>query len=82
MEEEDGGINPWRLDQLEFAGLVPVRKVDPVEEMENAKKALYAALKKAVDDYGKEGGPWNVPDEPGTWIAMAKEALAKAEAGS
>lgn len=43
---------------------------------------LYAALKKAVDDYGKEGGPWNVPDEPGSWIAMAKEALAKVEDAS
>ena|GEM_PF-3733632 len=40
---------------------------------ENAR--LRAALQKAVDLYGKPGGPWNVPDETGTWIAMAKEAL-------
>lgn len=39
---------------------------------------LYAALAKAVDDYGKPGGPWNVPSEPGTWIQMAKDALNKA----
>lgn len=36
---------------------------------------LVAALKKAIADYGKPGGPWNVPDEPGTWIAMAREAV-------
>ena len=36
---------------------------------------IRAALQKAVDDYGKPGGPWNVPDEPGTWLRMAKEAL-------
>lgn len=36
---------------------------------------LRAALQKAVDDYGKPGGPWNVPSEPGTWLQMAKEAL-------
>ena len=40
--------------------------------------ALVKALEKAVNDYGKPGGPWNVPDEPGTWLAMAQAALAKA----
>lgn len=38
---------------------------------------LVKALQKAVQDYGGAGGPWNVPDEPGTWIKMAKEALLK-----
>lgn len=42
---------------------------------------LYYALEKAVNDYGKEGGPWNVPSEPGTWIDMAKNALKKARGG-
>lgn len=37
---------------------------------------LIAALEKAVADYGKPGGPWNVPREPGTWIDMAHNALA------
>lgn len=39
---------------------------------------LYQALEKAVNDYGSTGGPWNVPSEPGTWLAMAQAALAKA----
>ena len=39
---------------------------------------LYNALEKAVEDYGKPGGPWNDPSEPGTWLAMAQAALAKA----
>jgi len=39
---------------------------------------LFAALEKAVADYGRPGGPWSVPSEPGTWIAMATEALKKA----
>lgn len=38
------------------------------------------ALKKSISDYGKPGGPWNVPNEPGTWIRMATEALAALEA--
>lgn len=38
--------------------------------------ALVDALQKAVADYGKPGGPWNVPNEPGAWIAMAHDALA------
>lgn len=39
---------------------------------------LYVALEKAVADYGKPGGPWNVPSEPGTWLEMAKNAIKKA----
>lgn len=44
--------------------------LDPKSE-----KRRRAALQKAVDDYGKPGGPWNVPSEPGTWLQMAKAAL-------
>ena len=43
---------------------------------------MYAALVKAVKDYGKPGGPWNVPSEPGTWIHSATSALAKARGES
>lgn len=40
---------------------------------------MYEALKKAIADYGHEGGPWNIPSEAGTWISMARAAIAKAE---
>ena len=40
---------------------------------------LLAALEKAVEHYGKPGGPWSVPSEPGTWIADACAAIAKAK---
>jgi len=40
--------------------------------------ALVKALEKAVADYGKPGGPWNCPKEPGAWLAMARAALQKA----
>lgn len=40
-------------------------------------RAMYQALSYAVEKYGKPGGPWNVPGEPGTWIAKAKKALRK-----
>jgi hypothetical protein len=39
---------------------------------------LLKALQKAVADYGKPGGPWNVPSEPGTWLHMAQTAIANA----
>ena len=38
-------------------------------------KALREVLEDAVEKYGKPGGPWNVPSEPGSWIARAKDAL-------
>lgn len=43
---------------------------------------MYAALEKAVSDYGNNGGPWSVPREPGTWIEMAQSALSKARGES
>ena len=55
---------------VELCEKYEVRFLDP-----NSDKCLRAALQKAVDDYGKPGGPWNVPSEPGTWLQMAKDAL-------
>lgn len=34
---------------------------------------MHKALLKAINDYGSEGGPWNVPSEP--WIDMARKAI-------
>lgn len=39
---------------------------------------MYEALEMAILEYGKHGGPWNVPSEPGTWIDKAKAAIVKA----
>ena len=39
---------------------------------------MYEALAEAVEKYGQPGGPWNVPAEPGSWIAKARAALKKA----
>ena len=39
------------------------------------KARLVEALEKAVDVYGKPGGPWNVPSEPGSWLAQARAAI-------
>ena len=39
---------------------------------------MYEALEMAILEYGKPGGPWNVPSSPGTWIDKAKAALKKA----
>ena len=33
------------------------------------------ALSTAVQQYGKPGGPWNVPRDPGGWICEAMTAL-------
>ncbi len=40
---------------------------------------LLAALERAVALYGKEGGPWNVPGEPGSWISEARAAITAAK---
>lgn len=46
--------------------------------MASATKML-SALKLAVELYGKPGGPWNVPSEPGSWLAEARDIIAMIE---
>ena len=41
-------------------------------ECERMRKALAYAIEK----YGKPGGPWNVPSDPGGWLDLARAALA------
>jgi len=36
---------------------------------------LRKALQEAVDVYGKPGGPWNIPSDPGGWLGRARKAL-------
>ena len=58
-------------------------KVDPnLEEMDRALAAaraendrLRAILSDAVALYGRPGGPWNIPSDPGGWLDRARAAL-------
>ncbi|MES2904913.1 MAG: hypothetical protein V4696_12065 [Pseudomonadota bacterium] len=59
-----------------------VEQVDWQDETANlwaASGDLYGALKQAVETYGKPGGPWNVPSDPGGWLDRSRDALHKAE---
>ncbi len=58
-----------------------VRKSDETEAnayLIAAAPDMYEALEMAILEYGKPGGPWNVPSESGTWIDKAKAAIVKA----
>ena len=46
-----------------------------VDSLEKERDRMREALAEAVEKYGKPGGPWNIPGEPGSWIAKAREAL-------
>lgn len=50
------------------------------DSFEKKIQLLRGALQKAVDLYGKPGGPWNVPSDPGGWLDEARNALNKVEA--
>lgn len=54
---------PWQLKTAQLLAAAP---------------DLLEALELAVSLYGKDGGPWNVPREPGSWISKASAAIAKA----
>jgi len=40
---------------------------------------LLEAFEYAVSKYGQDGGPWNVPSDPGGWLDHARAAIAKAK---
>jgi hypothetical protein len=42
---------------------------------------LLEALEDAISLYGKPGGPWNVPSDPGGWLDRARKAVKKARGG-
>ena len=70
-----------RFDELELRGAIERRDATirilerDLHEAERENRALREALSEAVEKYGKPGGPWNVPNEPGCWIEKAKKAL-------
>ena len=71
------GAKPYVSENLPRINyMVPISELfRAIPELDNSD--LIACLQKAVDQYGHEGGPWNVPSEPGAWITMAKECLSK-----
>ena len=42
-------------------------------------RKLTEILKDTVQRYGKPGGPWNIPGEPGSWIQVTRQAIKEAE---
>ena len=80
---------PWEsLGLIVGAGGIIIRQqwegtriIDELEANANliaAAPDMYEALEAAILEYGKPGGPWNVPSSPGTWIDKAKAAIVKA----
>jgi len=50
----------------------------PIEDAQSKRIAeLESILKETVELYGKPGGPWNIPSDPGSWIEKARKALGK-----
>ena len=43
--------------------------------------AMVALIRETVERYGKPGGPWNVPSEPGSWLDQARAILARIDGG-
>lgn len=54
----------------------------PFDERDELVAKLVAALLEAVECYGRPGGPWNVPGDPGGWLSRARAAIAKATSGA
>jgi hypothetical protein len=70
-------VHDMDVTMRDYAVSVFHRVVKPLMwEREEAR----AALRMAVDAYGKPGGPWNVPSDPGGWLHAARTALKNKDA--
>jgi hypothetical protein len=58
---------------------IRLREAEANARMIAAAPDMMAALQYAVDHYGKPGGPWNVPSDPGGWLDRARDAIGKAK---
>lgn len=75
-----GELDWWIFGREEDIGGVRIAEVIRADNARLIAAApdLAEALKEAVDCYGKPGGPWNVPSDPGGWLERARAALRKA----
>ena len=71
-----------RICYSETDNAANISEMEANADLLSAAPDMREALAEAVEKYGKPGGPWNVPGEPGSWIAKAKEALKKADGGA
>lgn len=70
------GMETYLAEELQETTYIPHSLHVNLLEIQHKKiAALREVLQLAVDLYGKEGGPWNVPSSKGSWIAQAKEVL-------
>lgn len=80
--------NPAMRFKAKFSGITDLEprkheiEVVDIEDHKEIVSALLAALEEGVKLYGKPGGPWNMPSQPGSWIEMAQNAIAKAKGGA
>ena len=75
----------WRMTWRELATEQADRAVEAAEryhrELQSHKAAithLRAIAQETVAKYGRPGGPWNVPSDPGGWLDRMRAAIAAA----
>lgn len=70
------GMETYLAEELQETTYVSHSLHEKLLEVQyNKIAALREVLQQAVDLYGKEGGPWNVPSSRGSWIYQAREVL-------
>ena len=63
-------------DALDLAGRTLSSTMDDLADAQAENANVRAILTEAVNTYGKPGGPWNIPSDPGGWLERARAALA------
>ena len=47
--------------------------LERIDRAEKRIEVLESFIRETVELYGKPGGPWNVPSDPGSWLERAKK---------
>jgi len=71
-EPEQWAVELWRKALASYYGPTCVIPERAALTIQRAFEERERKLREAVAQYGKPGGPWNAPSDPGGWLARAQ----------
>lgn len=77
-KEAQGWLSHYFRGKTVYGGH-PIEVIDDALEKASMFPELVEALEETVKLYGKEGGPWNVPNDAGGWLQRTREVIRKAK---
>lgn len=64
-------INDWMMHGLDYTDEI----TNELLRLAKREQELTDHIRKTIELYGKPGGPWNVPGDPGGWLHEARQLV-------